>query len=150
MKAFHNGGSSSAGRASDCGSECRGFKSHLPPHTAKTPIKTHYLTPCHRSDTALGNEGLYPPKRSRKRVALSRCSEDRSQADGALHMEKEISSLELGKKADFIMLNLKIPNVVPMLDVYSQVVYALKASEVDVVVVGGKPLLKDGKLLTVE
>src|SRR6516165_6778422 len=27
------GGSSSAGRASDCGSECRGFKSHLPPHT---------------------------------------------------------------------------------------------------------------------
>ncbi|OLB26351.1 MAG: hypothetical protein DMG41_05300 [Acidobacteria bacterium] len=65
-------------------------------------------------------------------------------------MEKEISSLELGKKADFIMLNLKIPNVVPMFDVYSQVVYALKASEVDVVVVGGKPLLKDGKLLTVE
>jgi len=37
-----------------------------------------------------------------------------------------------------------------MFDVYSQVVYALKASEVDVVVVGGKPLLKDGKLLTVE
>src|ERR1700746_2612157 len=130
MKAFHNGGSSSAGRASDCGSECRGFKSHLPPHSAKTPIKTHYLTPCDRRDTALGNEGLYPPKRSRKRVALSRCSEDRSQADGALHMEKETGSLELGKKADFIMLNLKIPNAVPMFDVYSQVVYALKASEV--------------------
>src|SRR5215469_13442449 len=31
MEGFQNGGSSSAGRASDCGSECRGFKSHLPP-----------------------------------------------------------------------------------------------------------------------
>jgi 5-methylthioadenosine/S-adenosylhomocysteine deaminase len=48
------------------------------------------------------------------------------------------------------MLNLKVPNAVPMFDVYSQVVYALKASEVDVVVVGGKPLLKDVKLLTVD
>ena len=30
------GGSSSAGRASDCGSECRGFKSHLPPQNLET------------------------------------------------------------------------------------------------------------------
>jgi 5-methylthioadenosine/S-adenosylhomocysteine deaminase len=37
-----------------------------------------------------------------------------------------------------------------MYDVYSQVVYALKASEVETVVVGGKMLLKDGKLLTVD
>jgi len=34
--------------------------------------------------------------------------------------------------------------------VYSQVVYALKASEVETVVVGGKTLLKDGKLLTID
>ncbi len=37
-----------------------------------------------------------------------------------------------------------------MYDVYSQIVYALKASEVETVVVGGKTLLKDGKLLTVD
>jgi len=37
-----------------------------------------------------------------------------------------------------------------MYNVYSQIVYALKASEVGTVVVGGKILLKDGKLLTVD
>ena len=68
----------------------------------------------------------------------------------ALHMEKEIGSLETGKKADLVVLNLNVPNAVPMYDVYSQVVYALKASEVETVVVGGKLLLKDGKLLTVD
>jgi 5-methylthioadenosine/S-adenosylhomocysteine deaminase len=68
----------------------------------------------------------------------------------ALHMEKEIGSLEAGKKADFIVLSLDAPNAVPAYDVYSQVVYALKASEVETVVVGGKTLLKDGKLLTVD
>jgi 5-methylthioadenosine/S-adenosylhomocysteine deaminase len=68
----------------------------------------------------------------------------------ALHMEKEVGSLETGKKADFIILNLDVPNAVPMYDVYSQVVYALKASEVETVVVGGKTLLRDGKLFTVD
>jgi 5-methylthioadenosine/S-adenosylhomocysteine deaminase len=68
----------------------------------------------------------------------------------ALHMEKEIGSLEKGKKADLVILNLDTPNAVPMYDVYSQIVYALKASEVETVVVGGKTLLKDGKVSTVD
>jgi 5-methylthioadenosine/S-adenosylhomocysteine deaminase len=67
----------------------------------------------------------------------------------ALHMEKEIGSLEPGKKADFVILSLDAPNAVPMYDVYSQIVYALKGSDVETVVVGGKVLLQDGKLLTV-
>jgi 5-methylthioadenosine/S-adenosylhomocysteine deaminase len=49
-----------------------------------------------------------------------------------------------------VILNLDVPNAVPMYDVYSQIVYALKASEVETVVVAGKTLLKDGKLLTVD
>jgi 5-methylthioadenosine/S-adenosylhomocysteine deaminase len=68
----------------------------------------------------------------------------------ALHMEKEIGSLETGKKADFNVLNLNVPNAVPLYDVYSQIVYALKASEIETVVVGGKTLLKDGKVQTVD
>lgn len=68
----------------------------------------------------------------------------------ALHMEKEIGSLEIGKKADFVVLNLDVPNAVPMYDVYSQIVYALKASEVETVIVGGKILMQGGKLLTVD
>jgi 5-methylthioadenosine/S-adenosylhomocysteine deaminase len=68
----------------------------------------------------------------------------------ALHMEKQIGSLEIGKKADFVILTLDVPNAAPMYDVYSQIVYALKASEVQTVVVAGRTLLKDGKLLTVD
>jgi 5-methylthioadenosine/S-adenosylhomocysteine deaminase len=68
----------------------------------------------------------------------------------ALHMEKEIGSLDAGKKADFVVLNLSVPNAVPMFDAYSQIVYALKASEVETVVVGGKTVMKDGKVLTVD
>jgi len=47
-------------------------------------------------------------------------------------------------------LNLNVPNAVPLYDVYSQIVYALKASEIETVVVGGKTLLRDGKVLTVD
>jgi 5-methylthioadenosine/S-adenosylhomocysteine deaminase len=68
----------------------------------------------------------------------------------ALHMEREIGSLETGKKADFVILSLDAPNAVPMYHVYSQIVYALKGSDVESVVVGGKVLLKDGKVLTVD
>jgi 5-methylthioadenosine/S-adenosylhomocysteine deaminase len=68
----------------------------------------------------------------------------------ALHMEKEIGSLEAGKKADFVVLNLNVPNAVPMFDAYSQIVYALKSSEVETVVIGGKTVMKDGKVLTVD
>ena len=32
------GGLSSVGRASDCGSECRGFEPHIPPKTAEIPF----------------------------------------------------------------------------------------------------------------
>ena len=68
----------------------------------------------------------------------------------ALHMEKEIGSLEPGKKADFVILRLDAPNAVPMYDVYSQIVYALKGSDIETVVVGGQTLLKNGKVLTVD
>ena len=68
----------------------------------------------------------------------------------ALHMENEIGSLEAGKKADFVLLSLNAPNAVPMYDVYSQIVYALKGSDIETVVAGGKTLLRDGKVLTVD
>jgi len=68
----------------------------------------------------------------------------------ALHMEKQIGSLEPGKKADFVILRLDAPNAVPMYDVYSQIVYALKGSDIETVVVGGQTLLRDGKVLTVD
>jgi 5-methylthioadenosine/S-adenosylhomocysteine deaminase len=67
----------------------------------------------------------------------------------ALHMEKEIGSLEAGKKADLILIDLNRPNAVPMYEVYAQIAYALKGSDVETVIIGGKLVMRDRKLLTV-
>ena len=68
----------------------------------------------------------------------------------ALHMEKTIGSLEAGKKADLILIGLDAPNAVPMYDIYAQLAYALKASDVETVVIGGRVVMRDRKLLTVD
>jgi 5-methylthioadenosine/S-adenosylhomocysteine deaminase len=67
----------------------------------------------------------------------------------ALHMEKEIGSLEPGKKADFILISLDEPHAVPMYDIYAQLAYALKGSDVETVVIGGRVVMRDRRLLTV-
>src|SRR5258708_124717 len=67
----------------------------------------------------------------------------------ALHMEKEIGSLEAGKKADIILISLDEPNAVPMYDIYAQLAYALKASDVATGVIAGHIVMRDRKLLTV-
>jgi 5-methylthioadenosine/S-adenosylhomocysteine deaminase len=66
----------------------------------------------------------------------------------ALGMEKEIGSLETGKRADLILVRLDRPNAVPLYDPISQMVYALKASDVRDVMVNGKPAVRDAKILT--
>jgi 5-methylthioadenosine/S-adenosylhomocysteine deaminase len=67
----------------------------------------------------------------------------------ALHMEKEIGSLEKGKKADLILIGLDEPNAVPMYDIYAQIAYSLKASDVETVMIGGRFVMRGHKLLTV-
>src|ERR1700694_3029005 len=68
----------------------------------------------------------------------------------ALHMEKEIGSLEAGKKADLILIGLDAPSAVPLFDIYSQLAYALKGSDVETVIIGGHVVMRDKKLLTLD
>ena len=68
----------------------------------------------------------------------------------AIHMEKEIGSLEAGKKADLTLISLDEPNAVPMYDVYAQIAYSLKGSDVETVIIGGKVVMRDRRLLTVD
>jgi 5-methylthioadenosine/S-adenosylhomocysteine deaminase len=66
----------------------------------------------------------------------------------ALGMEKEIGSLETGKRADIIAVRLDRPNAQPVYDAVSQMVYALKAADVRDVMVNGRRVVGDSKILT--
>jgi len=68
----------------------------------------------------------------------------------ALHLDKEIGSLESGKKADLVVISLNEPNAVPMYDIYAQLAYSLKGSDVRTVVIGGRVVMRDRKLLTLD
>jgi 5-methylthioadenosine/S-adenosylhomocysteine deaminase len=72
----------------------------------------------------------------------------------ALHMQKEIGSLEAGKKADVILIRTDAPHATPMYtmkdSVYSELVYALKASDVDTVIIGGRLIMEHRRMLTLD
>ena len=59
-------------------------------------------------------------------------------------------SIEEGRLADFILLGLKSPNMAPMHNPVSHIVYSANPSNVLDVVVNGKPLMLDGKILSVD
>jgi 5-methylthioadenosine/S-adenosylhomocysteine deaminase len=61
----------------------------------------------------------------------------------ALGLEKEIGSLEVGKKADLICVDLEYPHLQPIHDLCSQLVYATKGTEVRNVICDGKILMRD-------
>ena len=67
----------------------------------------------------------------------------------ALGLSKEIGSLEQGKRADLIVVRTSAPHAVPMYNVYSQLVYALKGSDVRHVFVNGRLVVRDRQVLTV-
>ena len=67
-----------------------------------------------------------------------------------LGLEGEIGSLEPGKRADLILVRLDRPNAVPLYDAVSQMVYALKADDVRDVMVNGKTVVSDGRILTLD
>jgi len=68
----------------------------------------------------------------------------------ALHMEKEIGSLESGKRADLIIVDTTAPHATPMYNVYSSVVYAQKAANVRTALINGKIVMEDRKMLTLD
>ncbi len=66
----------------------------------------------------------------------------------ALHMEREIGSLEAGKRADIVIVDRDDLNQTPLYNIYSHLVYATKADDVRTVLVEGRVLMRDRKLLT--
>src|SRR5439155_11253013 len=66
----------------------------------------------------------------------------------ALKMDSMIGSIEKGKRADLITIRVDEPHAVPMYNVYSQLVYALKGSDVFDVMVNGKQIVRAQQMLT--
>ncbi|ELV7515501.1 amidohydrolase family protein [Photobacterium damselae] len=68
----------------------------------------------------------------------------------ALHMEDKIGSLEVGKLADVIVVDTKAPNMVPVYNPYSALVYSAYATNVKHAIVDGKLLMENRDVLTVD
>ncbi|HSE98701.1 MAG TPA: amidohydrolase family protein, partial [Blastocatellia bacterium] len=67
----------------------------------------------------------------------------------AINMEKEIGSLETGKRADIIIVGMQSPRQTPLYNVFSHLVYATKASDVETVMIDGKVIMQNRRVLTI-
>lgn len=68
----------------------------------------------------------------------------------ALGLGDKIGSLEEGKRADIILLDLHSPHAQPLYDVYAQLVYSLGRDDVSTVLINGQIVLQDRKLCTID
>jgi len=68
----------------------------------------------------------------------------------ALGLEKVTGSLEVGKRADLIIIDTKKPHLIPMYNPYSHLVYAAGGHDVKHSIINGSIVMEDRKLLTLE
>jgi 5-methylthioadenosine/S-adenosylhomocysteine deaminase len=68
----------------------------------------------------------------------------------ALGLEEEIGSIEPGKKADLVALDLRTSAFVPLNDVTNQLVYSENGSSVRLVMVGGEIVVEDGRCTKID
>jgi 5-methylthioadenosine/S-adenosylhomocysteine deaminase len=68
----------------------------------------------------------------------------------ALGLEKRIGSIETGKLADVVLVDARHPSLVPLYDVYSHLVYAVKGADVETVIVNGRIIVRDRRMTTLD
>ena len=64
----------------------------------------------------------------------------------ALGLDKEIGSIEVGKKADIVILDLSNVEAYPTVDLITQVAHNVESNNVDTTIINGEILMKDHKL----
>jgi 5-methylthioadenosine/S-adenosylhomocysteine deaminase len=67
-----------------------------------------------------------------------------------LGVQQTLGSLEEGKTADLIMIDLKKPHLTPLHDPISHLVYATRGTDVCTTIVNGTPLMLDNEFLTID
>lgn len=68
----------------------------------------------------------------------------------ALGLEKEIGSIEVGKKADLAILDLNTPSLTPRNNLIAGLSYSANGSEVDTVIINGRITIENRQLLTMD
>lgn len=68
----------------------------------------------------------------------------------ALNREREIGSIEPGKIADLIVLDLDKPHLVPIHDIFSTIVYCATGADVRTTIIAGKVVMQDREALTMD
>src|SRR5262249_19493532 len=66
----------------------------------------------------------------------------------ALGLADEIGSIEIGKRADLILLNLESLHTTPRPELISTIVYAAEAGDVETVIINGQIVMRERQLLT--
>ena len=65
-------------------------------------------------------------------------------------MERQIGSLEPGKRADVIIVGMSAARQTPMYDPISHLVYVTRGDDVQTTIVNGQVLMRDRKVLTLD
>ena len=68
----------------------------------------------------------------------------------AFGLDDQLGSLEAGKRADIVVVDLSGPHLAPMYEPYSHLVYAARASDVRSVIIDGRVVLRDWALQTLD
>jgi 5-methylthioadenosine/S-adenosylhomocysteine deaminase len=68
----------------------------------------------------------------------------------SLGVQHTLGSLEEGKTADLIMIDLKKPHLTPLHDPVSHLVYAVRGTDVCTTIVNGSPLMLEKEFLTID
>jgi 5-methylthioadenosine/S-adenosylhomocysteine deaminase len=67
-----------------------------------------------------------------------------------LGLDRLIGSIEVGKKADLIIVDLNKPHLTPVYNICSQLVYAASGADVQTSIINGRIVMKDRRLLTID
>jgi 5-methylthioadenosine/S-adenosylhomocysteine deaminase len=67
-----------------------------------------------------------------------------------LGLGEQLGSLEVGKRADLILLDLQQPHLVPLYDIYSHLAYAVTKADVTTVIIEGQVVMRDRRLVTLD
>lgn len=65
-----------------------------------------------------------------------------------LGIDDEVGSIEVGKKADLVLIETQSVNMQPIYDYYSTIVYSSNPSNVDTVIINGDIVVKDKQLIS--